>query len=99
MDAACWVSEVDRVIQARAGSPLPGKQGTPPGERQLETGRQATPLRSSGAPRLVGGCTEGFRQWEPDHGLSRAKHSGVQCQGRGAVLTGPGWICGLTEVL
>ena len=37
--------------------------------------------------------------WEPGLGLSRAKHWGVQCRGHGAVLTGPGWICGLTEVL
>ena len=42
--SAHWVSEVDRVVQARAGSPLPGKQEPSPGERQLETGRQATPL-------------------------------------------------------
>ena len=47
----------------------------------------------------MGGCTEGFRQWEPDHGLRRVKHWGVQCRGHGAVLTGPGWVCGLPQVL
>ena len=98
MDAAHWVSEVDRVVQARAGSPLPAsrkllqvKGSLRLVDRQHLSGARVDPDLWVDAQRDSG--------WEPGLGLSRAKHWGVQCRGHGAVLTGPGWICGLTEVL